>query len=133
MQSVSTCHGRKLHELMAHIGRPLRRRLEVALPPRAGIPEQRAWDAMIFGSDADMGVELEMRLYDMQAQLRRILLKWRDSGADRMLLLIADTQANRHALRTYPDYLRGLPRTRTATLWRTLERGQLPPTGCALI
>ena len=74
---------------------------------RDGVPEQRAWDAMIFGTDTDTGVELEMRLYDLQAQTRRIRLKWRDSGAERLLLLVNDTHANRRVLRTLPGILQG--------------------------
>ncbi|MGI8928550.1 MAG: hypothetical protein ACR2H0_03655 [Candidatus Limnocylindrales bacterium] len=41
---------------------------------------------------------MEQRLYDVQAQTRRILLKWRDSGVERLLLVLADTRVNRRVL-----------------------------------
>ena len=116
----------------AHVAPPLRYGLEVLLPPSEAVPEQRAWDAMIFGPDGDTGVELEMRLYDLQAQTRRILLKWRDSGTQRLPLLINDSRANRRILRTYPDYLDELPRLNEAALLGQLERGVLPETGYVL-
>ena len=126
-------HAKKLHELLGHVGAPLKYRLEAPLPPREGVPEQRAWDALIGAPDGETGVELEMRLYDLQAQTRRILLKWRDSGAQRLLLLISDTQANRRSLRTFPAYFAVLPRLKTAALLATLQSGTRPETGYALI
>ena len=126
-------HARKLTEFLAHVGAPLRYGLEVGLPPREGVPEQRAWDAMIFGPDGETGVELEMRLYDLQAQTRRILLKWRDSGAERLLLLVNDTDANRRVLRTFPDYFKDLPRLKTSHVLAQLQDGRRPPTGYVLI
>jgi transcriptional regulator with XRE-family HTH domain len=126
-------HGRKLQWFLGHVGTPLRYGTEVVLPKREGAPEQRAWDAMIFGMDGETGVELEQRLYDVQAQLRRIHLKFRDSGADRLLLLIADTHVNRRVLRTFPDYFADLPRLRTANVLSQLEEGERPPTGHVLI
>src|SRR4051794_38912618 len=115
-------HAAKLHALLAHVSVPLRYRLEVPLPFREGAPEQRAWDAMLYAGDGETGVELEMRLYDLQAQIRRIHLKWRDSGAQRLLLLISDSHANRRALRTYPSYLNDLPRLKTAGVLALLKR-----------
>jgi transcriptional regulator with XRE-family HTH domain len=126
-------HARKLTKFVGHVRKPLRYGLEVLLPPRDRVPEQRAWDAMIFGPDGDTGIELEMRLYDVQAQTRRISMKWRDSGADRLLLLINDTESNRRVLRTYPEYFQDLPRLRTANVLTQLETGQRAPTGHVLI
>jgi transcriptional regulator with XRE-family HTH domain len=126
-------HARKLTGFLSYVGKPLRYGLEVLLPPRDGVPEQRAWDAMIFGADGETGVELEMRLYDIQAQTRRIFMKWRDSGAERLLLLINDTSANRRVLRTYPDYFKDLPRLKTAAVLATLANGERPETGYLLV
>lgn len=97
------------------------------------MPEQRAWDAMIVGPDGDVGVELEIRLYDMQAQARRIFRKWRDSGAARLLVLINDTRANRAVLWEFDAYFGDLPRLRTAAVVKMLATGQLPPSGHVLI
>src|SRR4051794_6109888 len=126
-------HAKTLHGFLAHVGAPLRYRLEMPLPPREGAFEQRAWDALLFGGDTETGVELEMRLYDLQGQTRRILLKWRDSGAERLLLLIKDTQSNRGVLLAYPDYLIGLPRLKRALVISALKSGYHPPTGYLLI
>lgn len=45
-----------------------------------------------------MRVEAETRLADGQALERRIALKIRDGGPGHVLLLVADTRSNRHAL-----------------------------------
>ena len=95
--------------------------------------EMRAWDAMIFSAAGDTGVELETRHYDVQAQTRRILREWRDSGAKHLLLLVADTETNRRVLREFADYFAELPIIRTETLLRLLGSGTSPGTGCALI
>ena len=46
-----------------------------------------------------MVVEAETRLVDLQELERRIALKARDEGTDRVILLIGDTRANRSAIR----------------------------------
>jgi transcriptional regulator with XRE-family HTH domain len=85
----------------------LRTRLAPTLVMRTEVPLQiegdlRAWDAVIGGFDPvaeALHVEAETRLYDAQAQLRRIALKARDGGVDVVLLVIADTPRNRAAVR----------------------------------
>ena len=71
---------------------------EVPLP----IPgDQRAWDAMIdrlHGIASKLPVDAETHLVDGQAQIRRIMLKLRDSGLDHVLLVVADTRHNRGAV-----------------------------------
>lgn len=69
---------------------------------------------------------------DIQAQMRRILLKWRDSGAERLLLVIADTDANRRVLRTFPEYFSSLPRLKRSTVIAQLEAGVRPEIGFVL-
>jgi transcriptional regulator with XRE-family HTH domain len=127
-----TAQAKRLQSLLGHVGRPLRHATEVPLPRREGAPEQRAWDAMLYAPDGETGVELEQRLYDIQAQMRRILLKWRDSGAERLLLVIADTDANRRVLRTFPEYFSSLPRLKRSTVIAQLEAGVRPETGYVL-
>jgi hypothetical protein len=80
-------------------------RHEVPLPIER---DQRAWDGMIDGLKPASGdgaegmlslpMDADTRLIDVQAQLRRIRLKLRDSGMDSVLWLIADTNRNRAAL-----------------------------------
>lgn len=125
-------HARRLQSLLSHVGQPLRHRTEVPLPARDGVPERRAWDALIRDSDGDTGVELEQRLYDVQSQTRRILLKWRDSGVERLLVVLADTRTNRRVLAEFSDYFQALPRLKTSHVLRLLEAGRRPPTGLIL-
>ncbi|HEY5488448.1 MAG TPA: hypothetical protein VIK00_01305, partial [Candidatus Limnocylindrales bacterium] len=126
-------HAKRLTAFLAHVAPPLRFATEVGLAQRDGAFEQRAWDAMIFGSDGDTGIELEQRLYDVQAQSRRIMLKWRDSGADGLPLLIADTSHNRTVLEALPEYFSELPALDEASVLTALSRGERPPTGHVLI
>ena len=59
----------------------------------------RAWDATIARTGFVIGVEAETRLRDLQAAARRTNLKQRDGELDHVILLVADTRANRLALR----------------------------------
>ena len=76
-----------------------------------------------------MGVEAETRLSDAQAIERRIALKRRDGGVASVIIVIADTRANRSALRAVrtlwrPDY----PLDSDEVLGQ-LRTGHLPPAG----
>lgn len=124
-----TAHGRRLQFLLNHVARPLRWRTEVPLPTRNGLPDQRSWDATIIDGVAEMDVELEMKLYDAQAQTRRIHLKWRDSGLDRLLLVVADTKHNRRVVKGFAAYFADLPRLKTSDVLASLASGRLPPPG----
>ena len=87
-----------LGRLRARLPHGIGFRTEVPLP----IPgDQRAWDASIDhlrGVAALLPVEAESRLIDGQAQIRRIMLKLRDSGLEHVLVVVADTRRNREAL-----------------------------------
>jgi len=83
--------GRLRLRLPGHLGF----RTEVPLPIRG---DQRAWDAAIdrlIGIAPVLPVEAESRLIDGQAQVRRIMLKLRDSGLGSVLVIVADTRRNR--------------------------------------
>lgn len=85
--------------LRERLGPHLRMRTEVPLSIEGDL---RAWDAVIGGfvpTAAVLHVEGETRIYDAQAQLRRIALKARDAGVDIVLLVVADTRRNRDAVR----------------------------------
>jgi transcriptional regulator with XRE-family HTH domain len=89
-----------LQRLRGHLSPQLSFRTEVPLPIEGDF---RAWDAVIAGFVPPAGAlhaEGETRLYDAQAQQRRIALKVRDGGADVVLVLVADTRTNRAAVRT---------------------------------
>jgi hypothetical protein len=80
-------------------------RTEVPLP---GPGDQRAWDAAIELWRLRVGVEAESRPTDLQELGRRLGLKWRDGGMDRMVLVLADTRANRAFLCQAGDSLRAM-------------------------
>lgn len=78
-------------------------RTEVSIP----LPgDQRAWDMVAQRPGTSIGVDAETRLRDIQAVDRRVMLKLRDSGLDRAIVLVADTRTNRSTLRLFGDSLR---------------------------
>ena len=77
-------------------------RLEVPMP----IPDdRRAWDVVLRRGRVQVGVEAITRLRDVQAQLRAAQLKRRDDAVDRLVLLVADSSANRVAVHAAADVL----------------------------
>lgn len=120
--------GERLNRVLVHVSAPLRSRTEVVLPQGPDHPfEQRAWDALITGRGQRTGIEMEMRVRDGQALERRIALKRRDDPVDALVLLVADTHANRRVFRDNPGLFAGLTRMTLAALTRTLRSGQHPP------
>jgi hypothetical protein len=80
---------------------------ELALATEVPLPvpgDQRAWDGWIsglrptHGSGRGLPAEAESRISDVQAVMRRLHLKLRDAGLEHLLLVIADTRANRAAI-----------------------------------
>lgn len=71
---------------------PLWRRQLEAVMPQPG--DLRAWDVLLRGP-VMVGVEAETRPTDLQAVIRAMAAKLRDSGADRMILLLLSSHANR--------------------------------------
>lgn len=123
----------RLMRFLSHARPPLRYGVEVSLPPRDGTPEQRAWDAMLFGGGERTAVELEMRVRDAQAMRRRHDLKRRDDPAERFLLLIADTRHNRQVIAELAPLFADLPRLRPSVVFAALEAGNHPPTGLLFV
>jgi hypothetical protein len=124
---------KRLAALLSHAGPPLRYRVDVPLPRSEERPEYRAWDAFLWGGNQRTAIELETRLYDVQAQLRAIHLKLRDDPPDRFLLVIADSRTNRRVLADFPELFREFPRERTAKVLSTLRAGHHPTTGLVLV
>ncbi len=83
---------KRLTALLAEVRPPLKFRIEVPLPSTGPYPEQRAWDSLIEGDGEETAVELEVSLYDVQAQTRRIFIKQRDGRPDHLLVVVADTR-----------------------------------------
>jgi hypothetical protein len=62
--------------------------------------DRRAFDMWLSTDDVSVAVEVFTRLCDVQAQIRAAHLKWRDSDAKRLIVLVAQSHANRTALRS---------------------------------
>ena len=109
--------------LEARIATPLQIRTEVVMPLHG---DRRAWDAVIAGPDGSIAVEAETRIRDVQALERRIGLKLRDGGLDRVILLVNATAANRRVMALHgTDLHRSFPRSGREIL-KTLSAGVIP-------
>ena len=106
-------------------------RWEVEVPvPRPG--DLRAADALLSTPSCRIVVEAITRLADVQAQLRAAHLKTRDLAADRTILLVSATVANRRMIRAAGPMLDEALPLRTWDGLRALSRG-LDPGADALI
>jgi transcriptional regulator with XRE-family HTH domain len=94
------------------------------LMPLAG--DLRAADCLVTLAGITILVELITRLADFQAQSRAALLKQRDLGADRCLLVLAATRANRTALREADAAADASFPLRTREVLRALAAGHDP-------
>jgi len=84
----------------------------------------------VLGLDpAEVPVEAEARLRDLQALDRRCALKLRDSGFDRLILLVSDTANNRRMLEAYREDLRASFPLDTRAVLADLRRGRTPAAG----
>jgi transcriptional regulator with XRE-family HTH domain len=111
--------------LQALAGTPLVVRTEVRIGDRRDL---RAWDLTITEPGGRRcGVELETRFVDAQAQHRRISQKLADSALDMVLVVLADTRANRAAVRAATGYLSSDYVIEDPTALEALRAGRLPP------
>jgi hypothetical protein len=102
------------------------RQLEAPIPAAGDL---RAWDVLLRLESVLVGVAVETRLRDVQELLRREQQKLRDSGAQRLILVLLDTAANRRAVREAGPALRNeLPLDGRAIL-RALREGRDPGAG----
>jgi len=110
-------------------------RLHVRLHPELGwgtevpfpIPgDQRAWDALIRGSDWRQGVEAETGPRDGQALARRLNLKLRDGAVDGVILLLPNVRRIRDFLAVAGPALRADFPLSGATILERLAAGQAP-------
>lgn len=97
---------------------------EVPIP----IPgDQRAIDAVLVDPPLRVGFELESRLLDVQALVRRVALKQRDAGIARMVLVLPDTPANRAAATNGHATLSSAFPLGHRTVLSSLRATELPP------
>ena len=85
---------RYVSRFVERVGRMWRVRLDVPIPLPGDL---RAVDVLLEGA-CRIAVEVVTRLSDVQAMLRAAQLKQRDLGADRLIIVVAATHANRQAL-----------------------------------
>jgi hypothetical protein len=122
-------HLRLLERLRARIGPMWRWRTEVPLP----LPgDRRAWDAVVSRAGIVIAIEAETKLTDIQALERRLALKRRDGGIDRVVLLVARTARNQEAIRAAGAGLIAAFPIRARTVLRALEEGD-DIGGCAVV
>jgi transcriptional regulator with XRE-family HTH domain len=105
-------------------------RTEVTIPIEGDL---RAWDGALVRSGLRVGVDAETRLRDVQAVDRRVMLKLRDSGFERAVLLVAGTRNNRVALREAGPALAANYWVKTRVALAALAEGQDPGGNCLVI
>ena len=86
----------------------------------------RAVDILLQNSSLKIAVEVITRLRDLQAQLRAAQLKQRDLGADRLILVVAGSHANRQALIAARPTLLATFDLDTRRVLASLEAGEDP-------
>jgi hypothetical protein len=86
----------------------------------------RAVDGLATMPGCRVAVEAWMRLSDLQAQSRAAELKRRDIGADRLVILLADTPHNRRMLRGWERALDTSFPLRTRAIMSALSAGRDP-------
>lgn len=91
--------------------------------PIAG--DRRAWDLLLNGP-VSIGVEAETRPGDLQALERAIHLKQRDSGVQRVLLVVRGSKRNRLLIREMLPVLRRAFPLGTSEVMRALHEGRDP-------
>ena len=116
----------------------LRARLHPSLAWQTEVPfaipgDQRAWDAQTGADEWIVNIDAETAIRDGQALERRLALKARDGGRGHVVLLIANTRANRAALALLRDGLRPLLPLDTRAVLAALGAGRDPGVGGIVI
>jgi transcriptional regulator with XRE-family HTH domain len=119
--------------LLARFGARLPELRHAAEVPLEIPGDRRAWDELVSGPGWSVPVEAETRLRDIQALQRRLALKLRDGHRDRMILLLADTRHNRHALRLAGDSLLSSFPVLGRDALLALEQGRCPPASSIIL
>jgi transcriptional regulator with XRE-family HTH domain len=121
---------RLLARLRGRLGREFAWRAETPMP----IPgDLRAWDVALVAPALRVGIDAETRLRDVQAVDRRVMLKLRDSGFDRAVLLVAATRSNRLAFAAAGDALLANFPISTRPALRALAAGVDPGGNCLIV
>lgn len=97
---------RLIRDFRREIGDALPMNLERPVVTAPGSGDRRAFDAIIRLPSCECGVECYTRFHDCQAQLRDALLKHRDAGLARLLIVVRGSRANRRAVAAAADLIR---------------------------
>ena len=94
--------------------------------PMAG--DQRAWDKFLRLRESIppylVGVDIEARIRDIQALVRRTRLRERDGGVDAILIVLSDSATNRRLVDELRHSLGGSYATLPRTIFRQLRSGE---------
>jgi hypothetical protein len=104
--------------------------------PIAG--DLRAWDKLLRLKDSSppylVGIDLETRVTDIQALVRRTRLRERDGGADKILIVLGDSATNRRLVNDLRASLGDAYKTPPRAILRAARSGQrLVGSGVVLI
>ena len=106
------------------------RRIEVPIPIQGDL---RAVDQVIRTDGRSCAIEAFTRLSDLQLQVRRSRAKQRDIGADRLILLVRGSRANRQMLHELGPFLRDEFPVTTRAAMRALAAGRDPGEDCLIV
>lgn len=118
-----------LERFRLRLDRSLVWRTEVPMPIAGDL---RAGDGVVDAAFGTILVEAETRVTDIQAVERKSVLKERDLGADRLILLIADTPNNRRVVALHPELRARFP-VHARRCLAALGRAEDPGGDCLLI
>ncbi len=113
---------RVLNRLEQHVRPPWRWQLEMLVAPH----DLRAFDAGAVQPHCRIGFDAWSRVRDVQAQTRSSLRKQLDGQVDRLVLVFADTDANRRAVREAGEALRRAFPLTTRQVLSALHDGRDP-------
>ena len=123
--------GRRFDAVLSHLWQVT----DETLLPGAG--EQRAWDKLLRLTDATrylVGADIESRVWDVQAIVRRTRGRERDGQVDHILIVLADTAHNRRVADELRDGLGPDYASSSRRITAALRRGErLPGSGVILI
>jgi hypothetical protein len=107
----------------------------VAELPLPGPSELRSWDLVLrLARRQVVGVELETRIRDIQALVRKMRARERDGGVDELLLVLADTRVNRRLVDELCEALGDRYATSPRRMLTALRAGEpVPGSGLLLL
>jgi transcriptional regulator with XRE-family HTH domain len=102
--------------------------------PFPNLGDLRSWDMLLRLDDQRVGVELETRMRDVQACVRRIRARQRSGGVDVIILVLADTAHNRRMIDELREALGPSFATSPSAITAALKAGKpVPGSGVVLV